>query len=441
MAVPSKADQTAEGTARELTAKKLGVQPGEGEGALDVVDDVVVDIVQPAAPPPAPEAEPSLPTPRADKKRDEIISRFRADRTAREEEERDEITEFARTNALPPEFQPPAPPEPTQADAPGEDADPAEVTPAAEPEPEPLPTATTVKVKVNGEERELSLDQVIAKAQIALASEGILDEVKSLKKHYEGLVGQPNVARPDQHGHHAEPNRTQSPETDPPAAPTAADPNQDDEFGKLIETIQFGDPAEAKTLLAQTIGRAVAEAVPKVVSTALQSDRLKDEGARTAKVLKDFEQSHPELAKDPMARAVIERRIYDLQVEDIRKLGVDPAAIGNGAPAVIADAHKYYRANGFAVRLPSQMLQQATDDFLEWKGVAKTNEPAPPATRGTPRIDVDRSARRAAIPQQPSRTAAPRAVPAPTAPAPRDRSQIVQTMARTRMQPRNRGAA
>jgi hypothetical protein len=72
------------------------------------------------------------------------------------------------------------------------------------------------------------------------------------------------------------------------------------------------------------------------------------------------------------------------------------------------------------------MLEEATDKFLDWKGVKK--QPAAETTpKVAPRVEVtiDRTARRAAIPQQPSRTAAPRPDPQANA-QPRDRSSIVE---------------
>ena len=220
----------------------------------------------------------------------------------------------------------------------------------------------------------------------------------------------------------------------------------------MIETLQFGDPAEAGALLQDTIARSSQSIVAQAVEQALQTQRLKDEGARAQKQLVDFEDQHPEFAKDPMARAAIEYRVYELQRDDLTTLGVDPAQIVNpqtqvrGAPADIAMAHRWYRAQGYNVKSPKSLLEEATGSFMEWKGIGKPQTPAAPAEdKAPPRVEVtvDRSARRAAIPQQPSRSAAPaRSQTQQAVPQPRDRSEIVEQMKqRTKGMPRKGGAS
>jgi len=207
-------------------------------------------------------------------------------------------------------------------------------------------------------------------------------------------------------------------------------------MAKLIETIQFGDPEEARALLGSTI----AQQTTAAVQSELLAQRFRDEGARAAKTLKDFEDANPDIAKDPRARAAIEVDIFDQQTEDLKAIGLDPARIRpDGLPPTpgdIAEAHRYYRAQGMNVRSPATMLENATKSFLDWKGVATkpAADPTPaPTTKVAPVVEltVDRANRRAAVPQQPSRTAAPRPTPQPAA-QPRDRSSIVESMKRTR---------
>lgn len=436
---PRQQQQEAEGDARAAA----GADP-QLAGATEVIDDGTPG-ADPAAQPRAPAAAPDgtqrpAPSVRSeyDTKRADIVARFRTSRTTEAEEARDEITDFARSG-MPPEFEPPAP-------VAVEEPEPADQAPAAAPA-----APQTVRVKVRGVETDLPLDEVIAKAQIALAADNYLDEAKGKLNEVNTLLREtrdkgPRAAQPDQH--QARPNSAQTTETQSPAADGApADPNTtDDPLTKLIETLQFGDPIEARALLQNTIA---AEAT-KAVSTQLQADRLRDEGARSSKVLADFLGQHADIAADPMARAAVEYKVYELQVADLKALGVDPAQIqtATGAPPTPADiamAHRWYRANGFAVKSPKDMLETATSDFLAWKGV-KTPTPEPtadPATRAAPRVDitVDRTARRQAIPQQPSRTAMPQqGGNTPAAPQARDRSDIVASMAATRGKPRGKVA-
>lgn len=438
MAAPTKAEQVSEAEARQAS----GIDPGETAAATATIDDVAGDA------PPAPAAktdavaEPApLPPARSPftDKRDAIINRFREQRTEQNAEDTDEISDFVRSG-VPADFQ--------TEDAPAADADPAA---AAEPEPAaaPAPAAEqkkTVKVKVNGVERELSLEEVIAQAQIALASDGLLDTAKSRLKQVDDLLQttRAKVTRADQPGEN-QPGEKGEQKAEPATTDGQILENHEDSIGKLIETLQFGDPAEARMLLEKTIR----ETSRQETQQQLGDDRLRDEGARTAKVLKDFEGKHPDLAADQGARAVIETFVCKAQTDDLTALGVDLTKLRTRIPGVvsaddIAFAHRWYRANGFTVTAPDKLLETATTDFLKWKGggAEQQLEPADPAPGAKPQVEVtvDRSARRAALTPQPSRTATPKPDATRQAAQPRDRSSVVQQMAARRAAPRGKVA-
>ena len=446
MAVPSKAEQDAEARGRA----ESGVDPHETANALNVIDDgATAPSTEQHTRSPAEagneRAQRPAPTVRSasDDKRNAIIARFRANRGEEAAQNTDEISDFTRSG-MPPEFaEPNAPviqePEPEP--------------PAAEVEaaPAPAPTPQRVKLKVNGQEIEMSLEEAIAKAQIAVAADNVLDQAKSRLREVDNMLAntRTNLARPEQPGaNQTGQNETQ--QTEQRSTDGTVPANQGDDITKLIEAMQFGDPADARTLFEDTIQKRTAAAVTPAVQAELQNQRLRDEGARTAKVLEDFKAKHADLADDPMANVAIERKVYDLQLDDLRALGVDANQIptahgGPPTPGDIALAHRWYRANGFQVMPPETMLEKATEAFLQWKGVAKpTQEPANPApNRASPRIDVsvDRTARRAAIPQQPSRAASPKP-DAQRQPAPsRDRSSVVQQEMQRRNLPRGRVVA
>jgi len=245
-----------------------------------------------------------------------------------------------------------------------------------------------------------------------------------LSKHEHGLPPAANTTQQN-------PAQPASPE------PVPGDPQHQGETKTLSEVLQYGDPEEAEAALQNTIERRA----DAIVQRKLYEERIKDEGARAAKVLGDFTAANPDLAADPQANAAIQSNLFELQVEDLKAIGIDPARIrADGQPPTpgdIALAHQHFRATGMKVRSPEQMLETAKDKFLSWKGVKK--EPvADPTPRAAPRIDVtvDRTARRQAIPQQPSRANTPR----PSAPAaaqqPRDRSSIVADMKAARARTR-----
>jgi hypothetical protein len=446
MAAPSKAEQEAEARARS----ENGLDPNE-RSAVDVIDDGDAgeggSQRQQRQTETDGDARQEAPPVKGvfDQRRADIVARFRNERTQQAEEQRDDISDFARSG-MPPDFEEATGQRQPQQDDAGADA--GQEQPFDQQQAPALPK--TVRVKVRGQEQDLPLEEVIAKAQIAMAADNYLDEAKGKLNEVDALLRDTRARAPraGQDGeHHAGTESAQQHAEQTPQPGVDPQHPEDGDLDRLIETLQFGDPTEARGLLADSIRRRAQEAVQPAVEATLRNQRLKDEGARTAKVLADFEGQNPELASDQMARAAIERRIFDLQIEDLKAIGVDPAKIpteGGRAitPADIALAHRFYRSEGYQVRSPADMLETAKTDFMSWRGVKKTNETASdPAQKGEPRVEisVDRAARRQTIPQQPSRTVSPRPDAQQQRPAPaRDRSEIVQSMIAKRNGPRGR---
>ncbi len=358
---PSQQAQEAEAVARQAA----GAEP-QLAGALDVIEDGAP--ADPGAPArtPVPEAEqrPAPPVKSAfDSKRADIVARFRTSRTDDADDARDDISDFARSG-MPPEFEPPAPvvePEPE---------------PAAAPEPEPAARPQMVKVKVHGVEKEVPLEEALGKAQIAYASENILDEVKALKRELgDALRGNQQPPRGQADQTQVRPNGAQTTEGQPSTEPAAGDPNTtEDPLVKLIETLQFGDPNEARELLQQTI----AVEATRAVTANMQTARLRDESARSQKVLVDFLARYPEIANDPKARAVIEYNVYEQQLADFKALGIDPnqfktAHGGPPTPGDIAQAHLWYRGEGYRVQTPTEMTEKALKEYEDGDQATRTH--------------------------------------------------------------------
>lgn len=426
---PSHEAQAAEGAAREKAGN--AIPAGETDIALAGAGDGAPQDPGGSAPPNAPpgtQAPPVVLPPTGspfNDKRGEIASRFQEVRNE-EAADQDDISMFARSAGMPPDFQQMTQPEPAVADDTGAEAPAADaVDDGAPPAPEPQ---RTVVLKVRGKEIEMPLDEVIAKAQIAVASEDILEKAKGTARELDTLLDNARrQTRPAVEGT----NQTPQNGRDTTGQPTPADnPENPPARPKLTEAIQFGDPDDAERLLRQTIQQQTDETVRR----ALYEQRLADEGARSAKVLRDFGDQNPEIAGDPRARAAIEVEMIKLQEEDLRKLGLDPARIRpDGQPAQptdIANAHRHYRATGMNVRAPDELLRTAKDDFLEWKGIKKSPEQQPTALpdNAPPRVavTVQRQERRQAVAQQPARTSAP-PPPAPP-PVSQDRSAVVERM-------------
>jgi hypothetical protein len=419
------AAQAVEGGARE-TSK--AIPPGETAAALG---DTFVDADPSTRTAPAPQSTDDTPPPvpppvrgKYDEKRAEIRARFREHRGEQNDDNTDQISDFVQ-EGMPPDF---VQAEPQDGDTVTE--------PAPEPQDgEPPVLPKTIRLKVHGKEIDLPLDEVVKNAQIALASDNILDKAKSklgeIDQLYEQVRSRAQQSSPG--GQQANPNGQQ---TEQPTEPLV-DPNQDD-GKKFVEAIQFGDPEEAQRLFNEEVTRRVNQTASKTVAEQLLNQRMRDEGARAMKVLNDFTEKHSDVANDPRARAVIEQETLRLQAEDLVKIGLDPAKIRpDGQPATagdIANAHKFYRAEGFAVRSPADLLETAFTEYQTWRGVKKQpdQDSQQQPIKAAPRVavSVERQERRQQVQPQPSRTGTPRQIQ--PAPPPRDRSQIVNDMKASR---------
>lgn len=389
------------------------------------------------------QAKPQIRSP-SDEMRAAITARFRTDRQAIVEQNTDQINDFSATH-IPEDFR----------QAAGEIDQP---VPLPEPEPQqpqaPLetpPPDQKYKLKVRGEEKEVSLQELIAIAQKNEAADQYLDEAKNKLHEINTLLAQTKqqAQQPAQPGHQAG-----QPGPQPQPAPQQPAPGEGhpDAISKLLEAIQFGDnPEAARQLLQDTIAGMTDEVATRKVQEQLLQQRLKDEGARSAKVVKDFADQHPELANDEKARAAIEVTTLRMQCDDLRSLGLDPYRLrtdGNPTtPGDIAQAHRYYRTEGHRLHTPAEMLETAFKEVNEWRGI-KPENPAPTPTneppRGAPRIEVsrERQDRLRAVPQQPSRTTAPTMQSPPPVDQAERRSNIVEQMkSRTKGSPRRGGAS
>jgi hypothetical protein len=320
--------------------------------------------------------------------------------------------------------------------------------PEPEPEPEPEPAPDPVhdapvkrtKVIVRGREMELTDEELLAHAQKALAADDYLGEAKNkLNEVNELLRTTKTRAQPASTPPHTP--APQAGEEDEQEVPTEAAPEHQGKpkspLSRVVELLQFGDPDEA----AAELDREIDTRATTRSHQALQRERLRNETVRSARVLQDFADQNPELANDGYASAAMEKRLFELQREDLVKLaksfGKDESVVPTN-PAQIAQYHLYYRTENHPVRDVPALLKQTKDDYIQWRGKGKSaDEPAP--KEGAPRVEVvvDRTARRTNIQQQPSRTVAPK--PDAQAPAaPRDRSSVVQSMIAARAKPRGK---
>jgi hypothetical protein len=449
-----KAAQEAEAQSRAL---QRGTANPEAVGA-PVADDPSPQNQPAAAATPAPvvaaePAAPQRPTLRKDATRDDIAARFRAKRqTSEAAEDAQELRDFT-NNGLPPELAPQQPQQQHTIDADkiaaanegaAVEEQPVEDTEQAiDPDQPAAPVQTVVKrqLKVRGQTIELSDEELVAAAQRGLAGDSYMDEARRTLDEVKALRS--TTAAPGSQQQNT-PAATSGQPAEQPADTTGQDEQPDPELVQVIEQVQFGDPAQAARALGDVINKRVSQASGVHSQAAVQNERIRNESERSARFLQEFEGQFPDLAQDEFASAAMEKHLYRLQREDLVKLarayGKDESQVPTD-PRKIANWHLWYRTQGHDVRDVPNLLKQARDNFIAWRGTAPSSaQPAPrtPAQPSTPqpRVVVNREVRREAIPQQPTRTVTPRPDSQANPPQPRDRAAIVRDMIAQRAKPR-----
>ena len=434
------AAQAAEAAAR--SASGSAIPPNETAAALDAPSDTPQDPGPGRSAAPAPAAEEAAPE-RAlppvgslgNDKRNAITARFR---TARAETPPDDeaISDFTRSGGMPEDFRQAAGEQPAEGDGAPQPGNEPPAVAAPEPAPAPEPPKT-VKIKVRGEEKEVPLDDVIAAARKAYAAEDYLDEAKGKLNEVNSLLRETKdrVTRPTQDGQpQATLNGAQPADPAQPVDPSLQP--QESPVKKLVEAIQFGDPAEAEALLTNTIR----EAAKATTREEMLAQRIQQDTVKAQEAVKTFTETHADIANDRKSRAAVEADIQEQQAEDLKALNVDFNKIRQdgqpATPADIANYHRLLRANGYNVKSPAQMLETGIKNFLSWKGI-KTPEPPADPTPPTPpqppqqrnpaprvEISVDRQRRPVTAQQLPQ---PPKPAPLPP-PKPQDRSDVVKAM-------------
>jgi len=140
------------------------------------------------------------------------------------------------------------------------------------------------------------------------------------------------------------------------------------------------------------------------------------------------------LDNDKTAAQIIEANMYEIYREELLSLGLDEAKLPK-TNAELANWHRLQRVHGFAVSDTPKLLNEAKTRLEKWRGTSIAPKPAAPAAKPAPRLEVNvnRTERRAAIPNQPNRASLP---PPRAAAAPQKTtgSDVVNDMRRARGQ-------
>lgn len=254
--------------------------------------------------------------------------------------------------------------------------------------------------KVRGKDVTMSEEEWLDRASQVTAADSYLEEARAVLDQAKEI----RAGRAAQSRQHPDGEEDTSQQQDDP-------PNLDDDqhpdlsFKDIVAKIQFGDVDEAATLLEQAIEqRAVRSAKKGQLEVTFDQD-LK----RSQKALREFTNANPDLAADEDASMLVERRMYSLYREDMKKLGLSEDQIPKTSSEV-ANWHRFYRVNGYEVRPTSALLEAAGKHVRQRLGIGQEEPLREQPRREKPRVqvNVDRDIRRQNIPLQPQRGATPR---------------------------------
>lgn len=311
------------------------------------------------------------------------------------------------------------------------DADAAAVAEAARAAAQPEVRAPRMITQtIRGKQITLSEDEWLERARKVEAADSYLEESRVLLETAKDI-------RAERADPNRRPNGDETRTRDDEQGSDPSDqhrPNGDLDLASVVEKIQFGDPKEA----AAELGKVISTVVAQQQDAGHISRLVEGDLANSKAELLSFRKANPALDADQKASKVVEENIYDIYREDIIKLGMDEAQIPKN-PKDLADWHRFYRVNGHPVKKTSEVLNEAKDRFLAWRGGSPQPEVTPkpaPTERGAPRVavNVDRTERRQAIPLQPNRAVAPRRNEAPAKTEQQSRKDAVNEMRKQRGQ-------
>lgn len=438
MPTPDKATQIAEAAQRAggvVDDKGQPVSDAERSAAASAADVIGDDHGDDRGAPPAPRVPPEEPAGKQpiarspkDDIRDSISKGFREFRNQQAEEDQEDARELREMASLPEEMR-----EVAAADDPRELAGGGEDAGAGGGAEDRRPAAADdnagkVQIKVNGKELWLTQEELVAEAQKARAADDVLGrskaEAKEILEEARRIQAEIQAARPA--------SEARTPGAGGKEAQPAAGGEGDqgggehhDPYEEAVAAMQYGEPADAKNKFKSVVEKAARD----VVREQNEQERYAGESRRSATVTNAFtaDEANADL-RDPDAEAMIRSRVDRVMREDLVKIGYKAEDVSKVAPDVVAGVHLKARANGYAVTAPEKMLADAAAGYREKFGkptptsgeggngkaviTAQPSGQVDPET-GKPRVivNVNRDARRAAMPQQPSRTSTPREQP------------------------------
>ena len=400
----------------------------QGEPATDVmpeIDDDVIDVAEDRAEPVA-EAVAPVTDDRTEAQakpynaRDEAVRRYRELRDQAEAKGREDA-DTADDEVMDEAVDEPAAAPAAEKVASADDAD------DGEPE---------FEIKVNGKSKKLSASELIAKAQIALASEEILSEAKAIREEARALRGR----NPAEQHQPAEDDDLNGQDAQPDARAAKADqpaPTLDaDRLEEIIQGIQVGDVEEGKKALAEFAALVASSAAARtqdvrpVIAEALAERQLQDEINRAGNTFRD---KYGSIAQNQEMLALSLSRLSNELRDDLSRTGADPETTKSLDIDALVTRHMQARSRGAkGLRSYDAMMDKVGADMMSTYGsILGSPEPAPAKPAPTaPSQATERLERKRAASPQP-RTAGVRAEPHQPA-KPKSRAEVIAEMRRSR---------
>ncbi len=294
---------------------------------------------------------------------------------------------------------------------------PVETQPAKDVEAKDIPAPEKTTLKVDGRDVVVDQDQLKAKAQIAIASENILQEAKNARTEAMRELEEIRRLRAD---HSANP-----PAQPKPAEARAEDtkPATDAELDNLIEAIQFGSKEEAAKALSQhgdAIEKRVMQKVgnldQRVAEAADRREQMIHAQANASKIIEDFVTDNADFKESEMRQVVLFDETVNVMAEKLVEIGLTPQRLaqyakdyGLAPQAAVGKAYRELQANPkFASFLPAakDVLSTAVTRVREGLGLpapVRQQAPAAPKPDNTQFV-AERIERKQAAQPQPRRS-------------------------------------
>ena len=203
---------------------------------------------------------------------------------------------------------------------------------------------TKIRVKVNGEEREVTVEELRRNYQIEQAARQRMQSASDMQRQAAAML---ETARQEA-ARIANANQTS-----PGGKPVQADTG-DDEVDKLAEALAYGSKDTIKDALGKALrGQGGTQQAPALTPDVVQAEidrrmRAWQVASEAQTDLRTFAERHPEIAKDDDLQVLVAQRAQRMMLEDLETVGADPRVLASLTPAQIGFYHREAVRLGYA---------------------------------------------------------------------------------------------